>query len=878
MVSLRRIIRRLSIFFRSDRLEREMDEELRTHLEMEIEDNLRTGMEPEEARRRAMIAFGGVERFKQQAREARGGKPLADLGQDLRFAARTLAKAPLFTLATVLVLGLGIGASTATFSVVNGVVLKPLPYPEPDDLLALWMTDDEDGDLEVPWSYPSFFDVDTEQESFSSITAWEWVDATLTGSGDPTIVYAVGVSSGMLGTLGVQPLLGRDIQPEETVQGGPLVTVLSHRLWQERFGGDENVLTTTIQLSNRTYQIVGVAPPDFAYPRGAALWVPGEWSEETHDRGRHFLRVLGRLRPDVALETAQAELSGIASRLEEEYPESNEARGIHLVTLKEETVGDIRMALLVLLGAVGMVLLIACANVANLLLVRGAARTREVAVRATLGASRAAILRLLLSESGLLAVLGGGLGVVLAHLGVRAVVSFSPGRLPRISEIAVDGTTLLFALGLVGFVALLVGVVPAVRLASRSIASVIREGRENRLGIGGKELTRSGLLTVEIALSLVLLLGAGLLFRSFVEARGVEMGFDAENVQSFTLTLPDAAYDDASAVQFQEELHRRIAELPGVQNVGLINGSPLGRSHTTISFEYVDQEASPDEEEPVVLVRRIGPGYFETLGIPLLHGRDFRSDDRMDNERVAVISALAASRYWPGQDPIGRRFNFDPQDPDQPTWTVVGVAGDVRSVDVTTEAWPEAYFPLAQWPRKTVTAVVRADPELPGLVPTLRQTVNELDPALPLYYVEALEDRMAVYLASDRFYLFFLAVSAGLAMVLSAVGLYGVVAYLVSKRTQEIGIRVALGASRQEVMRLVLGQGIGPVVLGTAVGLGVALAGGRLMASLLYQVEPWDPLTLAGGTVVLLAVAVAATLLPARNATRIPPTEAMRVE
>ena len=347
-------------------------------------------------------------------------------------------------------------------------------------------------------------------------------------------------------------------------------------------------------------------------------------------------------------------------------------------------------------------------------------------MRATLGAGRTAILRLLMAESGLLAILGGGLGVLLAFLGVQAVVSLSPGNLPRTGEIALDGSTMLFALGLVGFVALIVGVVPAVRLANTSIASVMREKPEGRLGIGGRELTRSGLLSVEIALSLVLLLGAGLLLRSFVEERGIEVGFDPQNVQQFTVTLPDVAYDESSAIQFQVELRRRIARLPGVQNVGLINGNPLGRSHTTMGFEFVDQEAPTEGGDPFVLVRRTGPGYFQTLGIPLLRGRDFRDDDRLDNQPVAIISTLAANRYWPGQDPIGRRFTFDGDDPEAPLWTVVGVVGDVRSVDLTTEAWPEAYFPLAQWPRKTVTAVVRADPDLQGLVPTMRRTVTEL--------------------------------------------------------------------------------------------------------------------------------------------------------
>jgi putative ABC transport system permease protein len=878
MILWRRFVRRLRVLFRKEDLEDEMNEELRFHLEMEVEANLRAGMDPGEARRSALLAFGGVERFKARSREARGGQRLDNLVQDIRFAARTLGRSPLFAGATILVLGLGIGASTATFSVVNGVVLKPLPYPSPDELVAAHMTDDEDGDLEVPWSEPSLRDVSVEQSSFASLTGWEWRDLTLTGIGDPTIVYAVGVSSGMMATLGAHPALGRDIRPEETLPGGPRVAVVSYGFWQNRLGGAEDVLGRSLQLSGLSYEIVGVAPEEFAYPRSAALWVPGHWTQETHPRDRHFLRVIGRLNPDVSIQTAQAELSAIADRLEEEYPESNHARGIHLVPLKEETVGDVRTGLLVLLGAVGMVLLIACANVANILLARGAARVREIAVRATLGASRMAIVRLLLAETGLLALLGGGLGVLFAYLGVRGFVAASPGGIPRMSEIAVDGTTLLFGLGLVAAVAALVGVVPAHRLANTSIASVVREGREERIRLGDRGITRSGLLTLEVALSLVLLLGAGLFLRSFVQIRSVDVGFDPENVQQFTLTLPDAAYDDASTITFQSELQGRLASLPGVESVGLVNGSPLGRSHTTIGFTFLDRDADPDGPEPNMLIRRVSPGYFQTLGIPLVQGRGFDAGDREDGEPVAVISETAASRHWPGEDPLGRRFSFDLDDPDEPVWTIVGVVGDVRSLDLTAETWPEAYFPLAQWPRNTITAVLRKEPGVQELEPTLRRTVAELDPSLPLYYVESLTDRMEVYFASDRFYLFFIGTFAILATILSAVGLYGVVAYLVSKRTREIGIRVALGASRRQVVGLVLAQSVAPVVMGMVLGLGAALGGGRLLASLLYQVGPWDPAAVFGATALLLGVVGIATLLPARQATRIPPTDAMRVE
>jgi len=480
-----------------------------------------------------------------------------------------------------------------------------------------------------------------------------------------------------------------------------------------------------------------------------------------------------------------------------------------------------------------------------------------------------------MAESVVLSFVGGGLGVLLAVWGVSGLKALSPGGIPRFSEVSVDGTVLLFALGIAVLVAILFGLVPAYRLANTSIASVIREGKEERLRSGDRGLARSGLLIAEVALSLVLLLGAGLLLRSFARIQGVDLGFDPENVRQFSVTLPEARYKSDTWPDFFRTLEERVATVPGVESVGMIYGSPLGRSHTSIGFDVLGRPPQEAGQQDNWLVRVVSPGYFESLRIPLQIGRGFEASDRADAPGVAVISRTAAERIFPDEDPIGQQFRFNDDDP---PWTIVGVVGDVRSLDLTAGSYPEAYFPHAQWPRSTMTVTVRRAEGVTGLLPALRREVNEMDPNLALYYVEMLGERVKVFTASDRFYLVLLGLFAGLAVTLAAVGLYGVVAYLVSRRTREIGIRVALGAPRDHVVRLVLGQGVAPVLLGAVLGLAASLAGGRILSSLLYQVEPWDPLTYVGGTCLLLCVAFLATLLPARSASRISPTEAMRVE
>jgi len=794
---------------------------------------------------------------------------------DLRFAFRSLRKNPGFAAVAVLTLALGIGANTAVFAVVDGVLLEPLPYPQPDDLVILWQTDEDDGDLEVPWSVQDFRDMASATRGFQAAAGYTWLDETLTGLGEPELVYAVGVTGGLLEVFGTPPVLGRDIREAEALDGGPRAAVISHAFWTERLGGDPEVLGRTLELSGVPHEIVGVAPEGFAYPSRAGLWIGGRWPEESHPRDRHFLRAVGRLSPGTDLRQAQAEMDGIAARLEEEYPGSNRARGIHLRSLTEHTVADARVGLYVLLGAVGMVLLIACANVANLLLARGSTRVGEIAVRSTLGASRGALVRQLVVESFVLAAVGGGAGLAVAAGGLRLLQAVSPGRIPRMQNVGLDPTVVLFACVVALLVALAFGLFPALRLTRASVASVIRHGRDQDLQVRRRGLARGGLLAAEVGLSLVLLLGAGLLIRSFAKIRSVELGFDPTDVMQFTLTLPPARYDAEQTVTFFRTLEERVAALPGVEAVGMNSGSPMGRSHTTISFTIPAQEAPAPGDAPVWLVRMATPGYFASLRIPVLRGRGIEPTDGPGSPRVVVVSETAARRYWPQGDPVGENILMNPE---EPPWTVVGVVGDVRSFDVTTDIYPEAYFPHAQWTRNTMTVEILQAGASPGFPDSLRDIVREMDPNLPLYWMERLQDRVDQSVASDRFYLILIGTFAGLALVLASVGLYGVVAYLVSLRTREIGIRVAMGAEGAEVLKLVVGQGLGPVLVGLAAGLGVAFAGARVLGSLLYEVAPLDPLTFATAPLLLLAVALVAMVAPARAATRISPTEAMRVE
>jgi predicted permease len=586
--------------------------------------------------------------------------------------------------------------------------------------------------------------------------------------------------------------------------------------------------------------------------------------------------------PGITPSAAQEEMNAVVLGMRERDPSWDEEVGIHLQSLTEFTVGDVRQGLLILLGSVGMVLLIACANVANLLLARGASRGGEMAVRATLGAGRGVLVRQLLTESLVLAGMAGALGTLLSLWGIRGLKALSPQGIPRLANVGVDGTVLAFTLILSLAVALLFGLAPALRLSRTSIASVIRS-RGEASGRGGdrqgsrshREWARSGLLVAEVALSLALLLGAGLLLRSSALIHRVDLGYDPEHVHQFNLSLPQVAYDDAETVAFYRGLEERLTALPGVVSAGMGSGSPLGRSHTSISFTIPGKPPPTRETQPVALVRIATPGYLPSLGVPVLRGRGFQASDLPESPRVALISATTAQRYWPGEDPLGQQLSFSD---DEPAWTVVGVVGDVRSLDVTAATRPEVYLPHTQWVQHTMTVEVLHGGQVEGLESALKGVVREMDPNLAVYWMESLQDRVEASVSSNQFYTVMLGSAAALAVILAGVGLFGVVAFLVSRRTREIGIRIAVGAGGFQVMGMVVRQSLPPVLLGIGVGMGLALAGGRTLSSLLYQVRPWDPMTMVAGSLLFLVVALGATLIPAARAASIAPTEAMRAE
>jgi putative ABC transport system permease protein len=801
---------------------------------------------------------------------------------DLRYALRNLLRSRGFAVAAILTLALGIGANTAIFSVVNGVILKPLPYHDADQLVKVGVTRPERGTTMGPMSQPDTRDIQSQVRSLESVAGFQATELTLTGMGDAEAVRGAYVTDGLLEGFREPPFLGRDIRTEENIPGGPRVVVIGHAFWQERLGADRNILGRTLQLSGQPYEIVGVAPPGFDYPRNAQLWVPQYLNVDDCGRGCHFLDVIGRLANGASVDVARSELSALSLRLQEQFPEDNYGKVLDLITLEEETVGDVRTALLVLLGAVAMVLLIACANVANLLLARASVRAGEMALRSALGAARGRIVQQLLLEALLLASIAGVAGVVLAFGGVSWLLSLAPPSIPRLDSVTIDGTVLLFALGTVVLITVLFGLVPALRLAKTPVATVLNQAGRGGPGAATQDWSRSALLVTEVAFSLMLLFGAGLLLRSFSKLNAVELGFDRGSVLTFRISLPDVPYEDDAdrTVRFFESLEERIAGLPGVEAVGSAFGSPLGGVGASTSAHFLDRPDPPEGQEEVLITRIVTPGYHEVLRVPLLNGRGLEKSDRNGVPRAALVGQSLVDHYYADKDPIGQqiRLEFGWGYGHEEPWTIVGVVGDIRSQRVTRAPRPEIYVAQAQMGATFLSVLVRTAPGAPDVLPAIRSEVRAIDPNVPLRRVEMLQETVDRQFGPARFYLMLLALFAGVAVVLAGIGLYGVVAYLVSRRTREIGIRMALGAKGGDVVRMVLSQGIRPAVAGIVLGVGGAYWSSRVLQSLLYNVESSDLLTFAGVTALLLGVVVLAILLPARRASRVAPIEALRLE
>ena len=805
------------------------------------------------------------------------GAWVGNLMADVRLALRVMRRKPLFALVVVATLGLGIGANSAIFSVVNGVLLQPLPYPEADRLMSLrsqWTGPDEG--LGV-MSYPDIADIGAEVNALESVVGHSGGSITLTGSGDPVRLTTGRVTDGLLAVFGLTPALGRDIRADEFGEDGPRTVVLSHALWRDRFGMDGDILGRTIILSDNAYEIVGVAPEGFDYPSGADVWIPRRMSPDGCGRGCHTFSVTARLAPGATPELARSQAATLADRLREEYRDTNLYKSFNVTPLQEVIVGDVKTGLYLMLGAVGLVLLIACANVATLLLVRGATRSGDTSVRVALGASRGRLISQSMVENGLHALLGAVLGIALAWGTVRLLPMLAADRIPRIDNVRIDGSVLGFTLLALVVAMMFFGLLPALAATRGNDLELSTRDDGDRKSQRG---VRSWLLAAEVALCAVLLVGSGLLVRTFQELHGAELGYETENILRFGLSLPGATYSTIEEIDgFYATLEERIAALPGVDAVGSAWSAPLS-SGTATGVVYVEGRPEPTvEEEREAAMHSVTAGWLETMGIEPIQGRGFTRADGLGSDPVVVVNESLVREHFPDQDPIGQRIRVTvDMGYGSPYYRIVGVLPDLRERSLTETARAGAWVPVAHFGPGGLSVTIRTRAGAPPVLPAVRDIVASMNPNLPLYRVETMEEAVFRQVAPTRFYVILTVTFAILAAVLAAVGLYGVAAFSAARRTREIGLRVALGAGRNGIMRLVVGQGMRPAFWGLVVGLLASYWATGLLSSLLYGVAPRDPAVFIAAAALLIAVSGLAAALPARLASRTDPMVALRTE
>ena len=869
----------LRALFRKKLVERDLDEELQTYLETAIEHKMRSGMSREEAVREARIAMGSMEALKEEVRDVGWETVLEGFVQDIRYGIRMLLKNPAFTSIAVLALALGIGANTAMFSVIEAVLLRPLPYNNTNQLVRVASTW-ERGGITTPYtsSPPDFFDWRDQNRSFSSMFAYHMREYALTGRAEAKRVRAVVATAGLFSTLLAHPLLGREFLAEENLTGADHVVVLSYGWWQTEFGGMPNAIGRTIELDSEPYTIIGVMPAEFRFPLpGSDAYLPIGFDEKVMtQRGAHYLHVLARLKSGVSLAQANDDLAEIMAQLRKLYPVKDGKWGVRADRLSSALVGDIRPALLVLLGAVGLVALIACANVSNLLLARATVRHREFAMRSALGAGRSRLVRQMLTEGLLLALLAGAASLLLAHWALLAIVRFGPKDIPRLSSVGLNTAVLTFTMGVSVASAMLFGLIPALRSSAKDLTGLLKMSALSSREAGR---ARGALLIGEVALSMMLLAGAGLLVRSFVGLRSLNPGFDAKGVLTLDIGVPDAHYKNSVALQnYWDEVLSKLRGLPGVTSVAAVTPLPLSGDDFSSSFR-VEGRSVPEKDEPSAEVRMASPDYFRTLAIPLRQGRVFTDADRLGATRVLLISETAARMFFPAGDAIGQKIRFGARGGyERNEGDIVGIVGDVRHYGVDAPVPPIFYVPLPQAGYDGATVVIRAQGSPAALGQPARKLIQGIDRDALVGEPVLLETLATGSLGQRRFYMMLLGAFAALALVLAAVGLYGVISYSVAQRTQEIGIRVALGATRRQVLSMVMRQGLRFAAFGLAAGQVMALMLNRTLKGLLVGVSTADPPTLVVTGVVLLFVAVLACYVPARRATRVDPIMALRFE
>jgi len=880
---------KLRALFSRNVVENELDDELAFHLECETEKNVRAGMDPAQAQRAALVAFGGVQRFKEETRDSRGVHPVEDLVQDLRYAARGLKRAPAFTLVAVTTLALGIGANTAIFSVVSGVLLQPLPYDEPENLVAIHSRFTPESGYDFPEyavGSPEYFDYVNQNNTMEHVAAISTEMVTITaGSGDPEIVTGGAVSSSMFAVLRTPPLFGRTLVPEDDGAEPVPVIVLGYELWQRRFGGDPGVIGQTLELGvevaeyDMSGEIVGVMPPGFAFPTpDTQLWTQLPLDPARTWRGGHWFYMIARLKPDVTFEQSEAEMATMMARWAEVYPEHHVGHFLFLKPLLDDYVANVRPALLLLLGAVGFVLLIACANVANLMLARSEVRRREMAVRTALGAKRGRLMRQLLTESLLLAVLGGILGSALSYVAVGALLALGSGSIPRSDLVGLDAGVLLFTGALVLLTVVLFGLVPAKQAATSDVTGAFKD-RDQRATVGRRGFRfRRALVVGETALAIVLVVGAGLVAKSFWRLLREDPGFRTDNLLTAYFSLPATDYPRDQAADFFARLIERVEALPGVERAAIATRRPItsdqsnGRFHIE-GWDVAQSGPSCCTASPVTA----GTGMFETLGISLVRGRLLDETDRRDAPLVAVVDEVLARTYWPNDDAVGKRISWTAEGE---YFTVVGIVRHAQFDGLGTHN-PTLYHPYQQAPEhiaRTMAILIRTTRDPVAIVEPFRDVVRSLDPSVPIIGLSTMDEILSRSVAPQRFMIVLLGVFALLALALGAIGVYGVMAYGVAQRRHEIGIRMALGARSGEVTRMVLKEGTVLTVAGVAAGLVVALALSRVMSGFLFEVSATDPWTLFGVAMIMLAVGLLASYLPARSASRHDPLTALRSE
>jgi putative ABC transport system permease protein len=882
MRQLRALWHRVIGTFAGARADRDLADELQSHLQLQIDDHVRAGVPADEARRRAMAALGSAAAAGDAYRDRRGLPVLDWLGRDLVHGFRSLARNPGFSLAGVLILGLGIGVNSAIFTLVNAVVLQPLPFRDADRIMRLWHTPPQAtfaGMKVFALSPANFLDWEAQNRTFESMAIYGGGRRILTGRGEPEALTTVRASATFLPTFGLQPSLGRGFTADDDREGTADTALLSEAYWRSRFGGDPSVIGQRILLDLEPHTVIGVVPtPSFLDE--VKVWVPLHWTAaERAERANHNYRGVAKLRAGVTVADAQADLDAISRRLAEAYPAENKDWGALVIPLQDDLVGDARMALLVLLGAVALVLLIACANLANLMLARTHGRAREIALRGALGASRWRVMQQLLAE-GLLLGLGGGLaGLAAAWFGVDALVRLYGTTLPRAQDVVVDWRVLVFTAAISMATGLLAALVPAWRLTGRDANTVLKAGPGRGHSSAGDGRVRQGLIVSEVALALMLLIGAGLLMRSLSGLRAVDPGFDARNLLTAAIAIPEAKYSTPELRnQFFDRARRAIAALPGVEGAGWISSLPLQGG----SSQYVVAEGQPpmqDSELPVVAVRLASPGYFAAARIPLVSGRDFTDADTFTSPKVLLVSARTAATFWPGQNPIGKHVTLKMMS-DEPR-EVVGVVGEVRMDGLDAgldDSQTAIYAPSAQIGYSDSALVVRTAVPPSTLTRAVVAAVHGIDPEQPVLDIATMDTVVEDALGARPFAMRLLGGFAALALLLASVGIYSVLAYTVRQRLREIGIRLALGAPATGVLRMVIVEGLKPTLAGVVLGLALAAVLARTMSTLLFNVSQHDPRTFTTVAAVVVAVGIAATLIPAWRATRVDPVVTLRAE